>query len=422
MITPSFSLTATERVLPKLALDFTTASLDPRVTFTRSGNTATYVASTGYVTAINADLPRFDYNPVTLACKGLLIEESRINIATYSNTFSNAAWIKSRSSIGATPIVSPDGTSNAYKLTEDSTAANSHFMEGTAAITSGTTYTWSIFAKQGGRTQIRVRAFMTSSSSADFDLVTGTISNASGTTGTSIDNMGNGWYRCSISALSSTTGTGYLDCFLMSGGSVTYNGDGTSGAYIYGAQFEAGAFVTSYIPNAATGSTTRNADVATMTGTNFSSWYNQTEGAFEVQCQTMSFASARGIYAAGDPTKAFGAAENIYANYFATTGTIVDNVLTGGVAVVGIVPTKTQAINTPTKNVFAYKLNSFAGSTGASTVETDNAGALPTPTGLSLGGLSQGWSGATTYLNGYLQQFYYWPQRLTNAEVQAFSK
>jgi hypothetical protein len=71
VITPSFGITATERVLPKLALDFTTASLDPRVTFTRTGNTATVTNSSGNVVGINADLPRFDYNPVTLACKGL---------------------------------------------------------------------------------------------------------------------------------------------------------------------------------------------------------------------------------------------------------------------------------------------------------------------------------------------------------------
>ena len=52
MITPSFGLTATERVLPKLALDFTTASLDPRITFTRTtgaSNPATYVDSSGYI-------------------------------------------------------------------------------------------------------------------------------------------------------------------------------------------------------------------------------------------------------------------------------------------------------------------------------------------------------------------------------------
>jgi len=92
MITPSFSLTATERVLPKLALDFTTANLDPRITFTRSGSTATRVNSSGYIEAVAANIPRFDFNPTTLVCNGLLIEDSRTNICLQSEDLSNASW------------------------------------------------------------------------------------------------------------------------------------------------------------------------------------------------------------------------------------------------------------------------------------------------------------------------------------------
>ena len=80
MITPAYSITATERVLPRLALDFTTAQLDPRITFTRAGNTATVTDASGVIVAVNADLPRFDYDPITLACKGLLMETSRTNL------------------------------------------------------------------------------------------------------------------------------------------------------------------------------------------------------------------------------------------------------------------------------------------------------------------------------------------------------
>lgn len=91
MITPSFGLTATERVLPRLALDFTTASLDSRITFTRTtgaSNPATYIDSFGVITAATNNQPRFDYDPVTLVCKGLLIEESRTNSLLNSDTLS----------------------------------------------------------------------------------------------------------------------------------------------------------------------------------------------------------------------------------------------------------------------------------------------------------------------------------------------
>lgn len=69
MITASFPLTATERVLPRLALDFTTGVLDPRVSVTRALNTATAVNSSGFIAVVNADLPRFDYDPVNLSAK-----------------------------------------------------------------------------------------------------------------------------------------------------------------------------------------------------------------------------------------------------------------------------------------------------------------------------------------------------------------
>jgi hypothetical protein len=67
MITPAYSPTATERVLPRMALDFTTGVLDSRVTITRALNTATRVNSSGFVEIVNANLPRFDYDPATLA-------------------------------------------------------------------------------------------------------------------------------------------------------------------------------------------------------------------------------------------------------------------------------------------------------------------------------------------------------------------
>ena len=99
MITPAYSPTATERVLPRLALDFTTASLDPRVTVTRALNTATRVNSSGDVEVVSANLPRFDFDPTTLVCKGLLIEETRTNLLRYSEAFDNVYWTPARASV-----------------------------------------------------------------------------------------------------------------------------------------------------------------------------------------------------------------------------------------------------------------------------------------------------------------------------------
>lgn len=408
MITPSFSLTATERVLPRLALDFTTASLDQRVTFTRTGNTATVTNSSGFVVPINADLPRFDFNPITLACNGLLIEESRTNLATYSNTFTNAAWTKARSSITANDIVSPDGTLDGDKLVEDTTATNSHFIEQSAAIVSGTTYSYSVFAKQAERSQIRVRSFMTGSASADFNLSNGTVSNASGTVSQSITSIGNGWYRCTIVASSSTTGTGFFSVFLMSGGSVTYTGNGVSGAYIWGAQLEAGAFPTSYIPTVAS-TVTRNADVATMTGTNFSDWYTATTGAASVWAIPQTATGTRPVIQFDDTT-----ANEI----IALRGNVANPelyIVDGGTPQAQI-DAGTIVANTAYKLTGAWNTDSCAAAQNGAAVVTDDTATIPTPTQLRIG------SDGTNYASAWVQKIYYYPQRLINAEVQAFSK
>jgi hypothetical protein len=80
MITPAYAPTATERVLPRLALDFTTAVADPRVATARAANTATRFNSSGIIEIVNADLPRFDFSPTALTCQGQLIEEARTNL------------------------------------------------------------------------------------------------------------------------------------------------------------------------------------------------------------------------------------------------------------------------------------------------------------------------------------------------------
>jgi hypothetical protein len=80
MITPAFGLTATERVLPSLMLDFSTGVAPAQITTTRAGNTATQINSSGNIELVNADTPRLDYDPITKVCKGLLIENARTNL------------------------------------------------------------------------------------------------------------------------------------------------------------------------------------------------------------------------------------------------------------------------------------------------------------------------------------------------------
>ena len=264
MITPGYNVTATERVLPRMALDFTTASLDSRVTITRALNTATRVNSSGYIEIVNANLPRFDFSPTSIGtCNGLLIEESRANICTYSQDFFNPPWATVNASLTAASGISPDGTNNATNLTF---SATSGFMARATAIpiSGSTTYTHSIYMRATSGT-FKTKISRTNGAT----WVTATVSPELTLTTT--------WQRFDITYTSGVADT--VSDFIVGAESKTpYTMPATGTIQIYGAQVEAGAFPTSYIPTVFT-SLTRNADAVSMTGTNFSDWYSSSSAA-----------------------------------------------------------------------------------------------------------------------------------------------
>jgi hypothetical protein len=297
MITPSFSL------------DFTTAVLDSRVTFTRSGATATRVNSSGYIESVAADTARFDFSSVALVCKGLLIEEARQNLLTYSNDFNTAPWSLVRSNLtpNVVGVTSPDGAQNADKLYEDSTASSSHYITRSSfSVSTSTAYTVTVYAKAAERNFIALTTYGSSYSNvvarAFFNLSNGTTSSVgSGVTAT-ISAEKDGWYRCSYTRTTTATGTLFFEFSVcQSGSSVISNGNGASGLYIYGAQLEAGAFATSYIPTTTT-ALTRNADVATITGTNFSDFWQAGKGGASVLATPSTVSGIRPLVQFDDNT------------------------------------------------------------------------------------------------------------------------
>jgi len=415
MITPSFGLTATERVLPRLALDFTTASLDPRVTFTRSGATATRVNASGYIETMAADTPRFDFNPVTLVCRGLLIEESRTNNTLGSAAFNDAAyWTPVASTIGATPITAPDNTSTGFKLIESTANAVHYVLPVLGWVTTvGQLITRSVYVKAGERFRFEIHTDSTSyggAQRAQYNLSTVTATVVLGTGTASITNAGNGWYRCVFNAPPATAaaiGSGQFR-LLDDAGNPAYTGNGSSGLYLWGAQREDGAFATSYIPTVAS-TVTRNADVATMTGTNFSSWYNQSEGTVYSEIISTSNSDQWSI--------TDGTTNNGITPY--TNGNIVSYIRALGATQVqqdvGAAPSSSS-----NKAAFAYKVNNFAASVNGGAVVTDTSGIVPVnPNQLVLGYTSVVWAAAKTQL--YIQSFNYYSLRLTNNELQAIT-
>jgi hypothetical protein len=400
MITPAYSPTATERVLPRMALDFTTGVLDSRVTITRALNTATRVNSSGFVEIVNANLPRFDYDPATLAPKGLLIEEQRTNLVTYSQQFDDASWNKGVSgSISANTVVSPDGTTNADAYTWATSTTDFAFLSQTATATSNIANTFSVWLKRpsgSGNRTVRL-----------------TVSDVTTSTGVSATfTVTENWQRFEFTRTSATS-TGSVGVGLNTGLSGTSIAAGDI-LHVWGAQLEAGAFATSYIPTTTT-SVTRNADVVSMTGTNFSSWYNASEGTIAVQGDTLTVSNSGSmticslLLNSSNVTRFWmwsGQPANLRYGVVASGATSAD------IAKAITANTRFNAVGSYKTNLFQYALN--AGATTA-----DISGAVPTGlTAFYIGSLDS----VNEPLSGHIAKINFYPQSLTSNEVQAFSK
>jgi len=128
------------------------------------------------------------------------------------------------------------------------------------------------------------------------------------------------------------------------------------------------------------------------------------------------------VFAVGDPTLTFSSAETMYLGFSSSlSGRPRLAVLDAGVSQVVLAPAGTVMANTPIKMAAAYKLNDFASTFSGVPPATETSGTVPTPTGCSIGGLSQGWNGGSHQINGHIRRIAYYPVRLTNAQLQAIT-
>jgi hypothetical protein len=415
MITPAYALTATERVLPRMALDFTTATLDPRITFTRAGNTATRVNASGLIEPVNADVARFDYDSITLASQGLLIEEARTNLLTNSEAFLSWTNYNSPSSLSDTDIA-PSGAQTADSIV-DNNANDIHGRYKNVVVADGT-YTFSAFVKKGTAQGVFLRVRDTPNSGTAHlniavDLTTfATIGTTVGTV--NVATWKDNYYRISITG-AITAGTRAFIIGTVDNNATFYVGTGKS-VIVWGAQLEAGAFPTSYIPTTTT-ALTRNADVATMTGTNFSDWYNQTQGT--IQVEVFENVSATNVFAHlfaisdGTTNNAIGCYN--YGGNFSSL-----SVRSGAVQQAGITGAEIKGSAGLLRKITAgVKLNDIGYAVAGNAVSTDTSATMPVSVNiLRIGGPASGaglWNGTIAKLN-------YWPQKLTSNELQSFSK
>jgi hypothetical protein len=374
----------------------------PAIAFTRASD-ATYFDADGVLQTATSDTPRFDHDPADGSSKGLLIEEARTNLFEHSAEFDDAYWAKISTTITANDAIAPDGTSSADLVEKTGNEATTPAK--TLAVTA-VAHTASCFVKNvsGDRFRIRIDATGGTIVDAIFNTATGAVSTSSAGVTASIQSAGNGWYRCAATYTFASAVNATVSFSPRNVDAVDSTG---AKAYLWGAQLEAGAFPTSYIPTT-TAAVTRSADSAVVTP--ISSFYNASEGTLFAEASSFSSATNASSVAL---TAGGSADERIQLRVRGSAVSIVAAAATSFVS-----SSADPAANVANKRAAAAKLNDFAVSTNGGAAETDTAGDMPSVTHLVAGALS---TGLTQPLNGHIRKIAYWPRRLSNALLQSLT-
>jgi hypothetical protein len=364
------------------------------------------VNANGLIESVASGIPRLDY-PLGGGCPALLVEPSAQNLALQSEAF-NTTWsplqllaFNSGSVINTTGTLDPYGT-NVADLIVPNTVSDQHRIDQTTASVSGS-YTFSVFLKAAGYNFGRLRI---GTVGATFNLASGTIGSTDAGIVSSIQPFGNGWYRCIISKAASAANE-VIRINVNEALTGDYAGNGTSGIYVFGAQYETGSAATSYI-RTTTGSITRNADVINLSGA-VSGCIGQTEGTIYAEVDIRNMARETYLIRIDD-----GATANILS---------LRKLATNEIRTAITAPTTSGTLNISSaaftagivKIAFAYKSGEIALSVNGATALTAN-GTFSFAASLNRITLGSNAS-ASSEFNDRIRAVALYTTRLTNAEL-----
>jgi hypothetical protein len=366
--------------------------------------------------------PRFDHDPTTGESLGLLVEESRTNLITDSSL--TTGYNIEGATITSSTETNPENISFCQKiLSNPGLAVQGHRLYVNSS--SANTITVSVFVKKDTHRYVYIGfGGISNSFTALFDIEPGVTANrllGQGGLGTHTNvNAGyqdfpNGWVR--IWASGTTSGfNGFTVGF--SPDATTYNitdwsANGTEAFFVYGAQYEDNvSFPTSYIPTTGTAAT-RAADVASISGSNFSSWFSPTAGVMYSDWT-----------AASNGSRAFHMEDTSRTNTERFGHRVISNYASAEVASNGVF-TSVSVISAGTISAFPTRIKSCVGYDSSSAVvafrgavnSTATANGSPEPGEMLIGS----YRGSATFANGPIARLTYWPQRLPNDTLQTIT-
>jgi hypothetical protein len=321
---------------------------------TMSTQNANAVAITGGTingTTIGATTPS-SVNATTITGQTGVLRGTGTNLITQSQNLLNATWTNNATTVSATLYTDPLGGTTANNLIETATT-NSHFITGTVSVTSGINYTFSAYLKIGvGATapnfvQLSLSTGGFASGYGNFNISTGALGATSGLVSSSITSVGSGWYRCSITATATATGSGGIAIIGFTnnnnalGRLPSYAGAITSDVLVWGTQFEVGSTLNNYVATTTTavyGTPTLSfSGVSTIGLESNGSLFVQPAGTGALQAQattsTTAGGNARGANAVDLQTSRV-AASQVASGLYATIGGGIGNTSNGTVTTV----------------------------------------------------------------------------------------
>ena len=384
------------------------------------------------------DSARFDYDPTTLAPRGLLIEGTATSLGSYSEDFSNAAWTKSGTN-GSMVLTgtAPDNNATSRLLEENTTTYVKHSLERSISISAGI-HTFSVWLKEptsNSRRYAHIQLADGQLTAARYtivaDLQTGTIT-ASGAnngtagaptgTGHSITAYPNGWYRVTIS-MNHVSSPSYPT--IMLGDTATLFGGNNQpfysattpykGLLAWGAQLEAGSGASSYIPTGAS-TVQRLADECAIVSPNFAPWFNASAGTLLVSART----ATRYVDSAGfDFPAVLTLDSNNQIGPCQWNGVVYGVVRAGGSYRINYATLASPGNNANYKAAIAYANSDYAGVANGGSIQTGSGTTVPS--GLNQLALGASRSGVAGNFFGHISQIKFWPTRLPNAQLQSLT-
>jgi hypothetical protein len=397
--------------------------IPPGMTFTRALSTATRVNELGLIETVPADVFRHQYDPATKEYLGWLTEGARTNLFPYSDEFDNAAWGKSTPdiTINANAAVSPDGTTNADRINDVGTdGASDVFNEAVTVPNDSNPHTASMYFKKDTASIIGItlnytggvnlfgNAVVVNLDDGDSLLSPGAYSDPDSY---NVVDAGNGWWRVDITASNNTDGNTVCQCQVYPVWAATFTATldrtFTGAVFVWGAQLEAGAFPSSYIPTTGV-ATLRNLDFPLITDL---SWFNELIGTYLMDGVLIDYTPTvtDRIIAMSD------AAISVTQDYYWLSGPAVNAnfYITPNS---NVVSTGNFTPGTDFSFAVAYSVDDIAAvrDGGTPATDSDTLGILPSEIDKLVLGNS---TNAARPMFGTIKRVQYWPTRLTNEEL-----